>query len=440
MPEVATAAPPSSPSPAPSSAPAPRSDPAGASPPQFATLPETGGVKSTHGDPVLPESINKLRSLGNKGNKGEKKQDKPAAKAPEKPVEKDKPKAEARPEEKSEAKPEAESEGLYPDLEQGEATERGQAKTEAKPEAKPESKAKPLRDAYESLKKKYSTLESTHKELESKITEHPKVKGVFEENQKLKARLQEYDSEMLYTNAEKSEQFQREHYQPYVQNYQDAYTTLSEWSIPVEGGAPRALTPQEFQKIVATGSGREALEVARSIYGEEGIEPGVVFAARQAVMEASRRFQRAKDEIKQTASQRQQQTLEQSRQEADLWRKFTSEDVEKYPQWFKAPDGDEKAKELLEKGFKFVDEAFDGASQKWEPQKRARRLAVIRNKAAGFDRLAYDNSKLRTRLKELETKLGEFEESEPKGGEPESSANGKKSESTSPLRDWMAKR
>lgn len=289
------------------------------------------------------------------------------------------------------------------------------AKETEKPKAN--GKAKPLRDAYESLKTKYAAMEKELKEHKSKApTDLPEVKTMAEKLKAAESRLQEYDSEMLYVNAEKSEQFQKEHYQPYVTAYQDAYSTLSDWPVAVEGSAPRAITPQEFQKIVQAGSGKEALEVARSIYGDE-IEAGVVFAARQSVVDAARRLQRAKENIRQTAEQRQQQTLEQSRAETEMWQRFNQEAVEKYPQWFKPPEDDEKAAELLNKGYEFADKAFSPEAQKWTPEQRARHLSALRNRAAAFDRLAYENKSRADRIKELETELEEFKDSEPSGGE-----------------------
>ncbi|HUD75875.1 MAG TPA: hypothetical protein VMQ76_12455, partial [Terracidiphilus sp.] len=108
---------------------------------------------------------------------------------------------------------------------------------------------------------------------------------------------------------------------------------------------------------------------------------------------------------------------------SNLWKEHVVGAIEKYSHWSKPVDGDEKGNALLEKGYALADKAFSDfnvMNPKLDKAQRAELVkahAAVRNKAAWFDRLAYQHSQTKAQVKALEAKLAEFEASVPKGGD-----------------------
>lgn len=385
----------------------------------------------------MADSLKALRSIAEKkkpapSKEPAKEKEKAIAPAPEKPAEK--------PEE-------TKKESVDPNTGKPVPAKPDDAPKPPEKPAVPEDKAKAkkpvdfLREQYETSKAELEKVRAENKALkEGKPTETPEIKEIIKERDDLRKKVEEYDREMMYVNAEKSEAFKREHQQPYEQAYQDAYITLAEWKVSNEAGAMRDITSDEFARIVTAPTGREALEAARSIYGEN-IEPGVVFTARQAVIDAHRRFQRAKETLRTTAAEREKQAQESSRQMTELqmtaFKKLNDEAAEKMPEWFKPVDNDDEGNELLEKGFKMADDVFhrpEGMSD----GDFLKRKSAIRNMAGAFGRLARDLHRATEKNAELEKELAQFRSSEPANGEPGSET---KAESTlSPLQSWLTEK
>ncbi len=75
--------------------------------------------------------------------------------------------------------------------------------------------------------------------------------------------------------------------------------------------------------------------------------------------------------------------------------------------------------EWLKKGFEYVDRIFAGNGL--APEERLKLEADVRNRAAGFGRLAYRLKKAQEALKEREEELAAFRASTPKAGERDGS-------------------
>ena len=97
-----------------------------------------------------------------------------------------------------------------------------------------------------------------------------------------------------------------------------------------------------------------------------------------------------------------------------LWSDANKAWQEKFPKWFKPEEGDEEANALLAKGYALADSAF---SNQGSPEERVKIHAEVRNKAAAFPKVALRLKQARTRIKELETSLAAYEDSEPAAGE-----------------------
>ena len=95
---------------------------------------------------------------------------------------------------------------------------------------------------------------------------------------------------------------------------------------------------------------------------------------------------------------------------------MNAEAAEKYPDWFKEKEGDEKGNELLRKGYELVDKVFLGSADV-PPEELVAQHSAIRNRAAAFGRLAHQLRTANSRVAELEKELESYKDSEPKGGD-----------------------
>jgi len=99
-----------------------------------------------------------------------------------------------------------------------------------------------------------------------------------------------------------------------------------------------------------------------------------------------------------------------------LWTTLNEGAATKYPQYFKPVEGDEKGNELLQKGFELVDKIFlDGGDL--QPEEAIKLHSQVRNRAAAFGRLAFQNRTLTEKVAALEKELAQFKDSTPKNGD-----------------------
>jgi hypothetical protein len=153
----------------------------------------------------------------------------------------------------------------------------------------------------------------------------------------------------------------------------------------------------------------------------------MVINAREKVRDILGRAREAEADYKKNGAEKHRQQTEQmtqrQREIAGIFDRQAKEAVEKYPRLFKAIEGDTQGNELLERGFARADAAFggvlkgaDGNPVRLSPPELAALHAEIRNKAGGFDRAIHLLSQRNLRIKELEKKLKQYEDSEPGAG------------------------
>ena len=86
-------------------------------------------------------------------------------------------------------------------------------------------------------------------------------------------------------------------------------------------------------------------------------------------------------------------------------------------------EGDEEANTRLKKGFEIADRAFsvNPLDPKLTPEQRqevVRLHSAVRNRAAAFGKLVYQNEKLAAKAAELEAELAKYKNAQPGAGEP----------------------
>lgn len=304
--------------------------------------------------------------------------------------------------------------------------------------AQPE-KAATLRANYDKVKSEYAALEKKHKELEAKLAqpqEYPERKELqskIASYEKLieakEKKLGELDSELKFTKYERSQEYKDKYETPWIEAYTDGRNRVAQLRIkepdvvdPSTGevtapGKVRQGTEADFDTLMGIANDDDAAEFAAKLFGNKA---AIVLTQREKVRDLNGARIKAIEDYRKQGGEREKQMADLTKKQRDAfvenWQKENAAAAEKYPQWFKPEEGDDKGNTLLEKGIQQADKAFSG-TENMSPEEAVRLLSAVRNKAAGFDRLAYKFTKATARIAELEAKLKAFEESEPGGGE-----------------------
>lgn len=331
--------------------------------------------------------------------------------------------------------------------------EEAKVEDKAKPATKETEAPKPpkaaeLRTAYEKSKEtikakdaEITRLQSELKSAKDKPADDPEKKAILEKFEASEKRRKELEDEIRFVSFKKSEKFQKEFAKPYMDQWKSAVEEITQLKIKT-GEDPQTgevisrpatakdllslaqLPLDEMDERVETAFGKSAPRVIRQIEKLRELGNAQAKAEEQAVQDAELH-----------EKEQQTQSLQQRQKIATLWQDENKAWQEKFPRWFKPEDGDEEGNTLLAKGYEMADAAFSNNGDK-SPEEKVKLHAELRNKAAAFPKLALRLKQAKTRIKELEKSLKEFEQSE-----PPSTDGGKsriKTQAGDPLFDSMA--
>lgn len=330
---------------------------------------------------------------------------------------------EPKPQRKEAAKPAAPKppeEGKVPDEKPPEENEPGKEPGRAPP------KASELRTAYDRLKKEHAALKAeaeTLKKAQKPNAEDPDKPKLLESLKERDARLKELQDEIKYLSYERSDEYKEKYQKPYEETASAATSRAIQLKVPnSETGVSRNLTDKEFWEIVRIGDDDAALSAAEALFGENSTRANFLIERRNEVISAYRRGEQAKEEYRKTSSEREKTELEKRLQQQqtsqaertkinEQFKTLNQAAIDKYKEWFQPEEGDEVGNKLLAKGFEMADRAFSPNGM--NPEKLVKLHSAVRNKAAGFDRLAYKAKSLKSRVAELEKELEEYKTSDP---------------------------
>lgn len=284
-------------------------------------------------------------------------------------------------------------------------------------------KAAELRTAYENLKREHSKLKQDFERAKTeKPKEDPERKTLVETLDAREKRIKELEEELTYTSFERSQEYKDKYEKPFIDAYQAGRARAAALKVMDADGNPRQGTAADFDRIMGMQDDDQAADAANEMFGTKA---SLVLYHRERVQEMNRnRVNAIEDHQKNGAEREKTRIAERAKQEEQskaqreklngMFTKHVSDAVERYPKYFKPVDGDDKGNELLEKGFKMADLAFNPGNM--APEKVVELHAAIRNKAAGFDRVVYLLKKGEDRIGELEKELAQFKGSETAGG------------------------
>jgi len=302
--------------------------------------------------------------------------------------------------------------------------------TSSAPSPKPAETTPPKKMTLGQALDKYKTR---NKELEAELAEwktkagNVDAKGLTEERDRLQSRNKELEEEIRYVNYQKSEEFTSKYQIPYRKAWDRAMEDLKEVRIQLQDGQEREVTGNDILELCNMPLSK-AREVARAVFGD--------FA--DDVMQHRKEIKRLFDEQSQALTEARTNGEAREKQRNEQFQKLTGEidgyiktnwekaNAEahgdaKYGAFFKPIEGDAEGNQRLAKGFELVDRAF--AENPKDPRLNAeqrlaiiKRHAAVRNRAAGFGRLAWQNEKLKAELAAANKKLGEYEGTIPAAG------------------------
>lgn len=279
---------------------------------------------------------------------------------------------------------------------------------------------KALREAYDRLHGHYKAVKAEVEQFRSsgRTKAEPAYAELQAKHKELEERYKAIDAEMRFIDYEKSSEFKEQFHAPYIKTWQEATSQLRDYRALNADGTERAPTAEDLTAVVRAQSTPEARRIAKEIFGEDDAQDIVNLRAK--IIEKHRQMEEAKADFRTKGSERaaqQQREMEEASTQAEAqWNRLNSEAVEKYPEWFKADEGDDKGAELLKEGFELADRAWDGRGMK--PDELLRLRSAMRNRAGAFRYVAHKLETQKSRIAELEAKLAEYEQSEPGGEKP----------------------
>ena len=265
-------------------------------------------------------------------------------------------------------------------------------------------------------------------ELRKQVVPEEERKKSTETMAQYEARMKEMQEDLRYYNAEKYDPDIIKANHDYQTSWKRAMQELSEITLTDPGtGQPRPVSANDLLELVNLPLGK-AREIADQYFG---VFAGDVMAHRKEIRKLFDDKAAKMEELKKTGS-----TRDEERQQA--WRKTTEEILrqvkeiydaenqravtdEKASKYFKERDGDEEWNKRLKQGFTLVDRAYTENAHNPQLSKEERaeivkRHAAVRNRAASWGALRYENDALKAKLAALEKDIETYKSSTPPAG------------------------
>lgn len=293
-------------------------------------------------------------------------------------------------------------------------------KTEAPPAPTAPLRTAELRARYDETKTKLADLEPKLAQAERELAElrgrpAPDTKPLETELATLREQNAALQEEIRFVNYQKHPEFAEKYQRPYLEAWNKAVGEIEQLSITMEDGSTRKATANDFlalanapldqlDDLAAQWFPKAAARVIRHVEKMRDLAE-----AQEAVLAEARKGAGAREQQMAAARKAADERV------GNVYRQTTADLAQKFPKWFAPEEGDAEGNEILRKGFEYADSVLNGS--KLPAEEKAKRLAIIRAKAASHDRLASRLKSATARIRELEADLAEYEKSAPAGGE-----------------------
>lgn len=285
-------------------------------------------------------------------------------------------------------------------------------------------KAPELRAAYAKVKARVVDLEKQLNEVKAKPVDDTERKTFTEQISTLNKKLEEVGATLKFAAYEQSEEYKQKYETPFIEAWNEGVQQVASLTITDEAGGTRKGTADDFQAVMRESDNEQAAQIASEMFGANAF---YVLSSRRELQKLSNSRNKALSEYRSTMAERGKAEAEnaiKAKTEADNRRiqqlaafKALNEDAAlKYPAFFAPVEGDDEGNKILEKGYKDADLAFQGGNG-LTPEQLVRLHSAIRNRAAGFGRLAYKLKQNEAKIAELENILKDLRESTPGHGQ-----------------------
>lgn len=263
-------------------------------------------------------------------------------------------------------------------------------------------------------------------ELEKQVVPEEQAKQAQQRIEQMQARMKEMEDDLRFSHAEKYDPEVLKSKQEYDRAFTRAMSELKDVTIS-DNGMTRAMTVNDLAELAFMPLG-QAQSVAKEVFGDlapyvmdQRNEIRKLWDARQAQLEDIKKngVTRAQQqtEARQKAIQQANEFITKTYEEAN---REAAEDPQ-HGHFFKPKEGDTEWNTRLEKGFKLVDDAYahSASDPKLTIEQRRdviRKHAAVRNRAAAFGALRWQNDALRKELADLKAELKAFKDTTPKAG------------------------
>lgn len=296
-------------------------------------------------------------------------------------------------------------------------------------------KAASLREAKDRIEAENKNLRKENEDLKTKLktpADDPEKKKLVEERDGLSKQIETLQNELKFAKYERTEEFETNYNKPFQEAYQNARKRVEGLKIKdpdTEDGAGNTVqgkirqgTANDFDQLMGIVDDNDAWEYAQKVFNDKAT---IALQLREQVGELYTKRAAAIENFRKDGLANEKKKAEQTESETKEFRGLyegaikAAQEMPNLKEWFEVEEGDEKGKQLLEKGFKLADDAFGDTSQ-LTSQARANLYAAMRNRAAVAGLLFHKFKKFAAENSELKKKLEEFEDSEPnldgKGG------------------------
>ena len=314
------------------------------------------------------------------------------------------------------------------------AAEAGEDKKPAPAPAAEEGKGKKVSPwkLVDQFKERATKAEQRALELEKSVVPEAKLKELHTKMQDYEKRIQEMTEDLRFHNAEKYDPDIKKLDADQTATWNRAMKELGEITLKdPQTEQQRAVTADDLLELVKLPLGR-AREISDEVFGKFSDD---VMAHRKAIRELFDQRTAKLEELKKTGAtrdQERQQKFQQGREQLQQFTKTTYEKANaeaatdpKHGHFFRPRDGETDADKewnaRLEKGFKLVDEAYNANSMdpRLTPEQRAeviRKHAAVRNRAASWGAVRYENERLKKQVEKLQSDLKAYQTTTPAAG------------------------
>jgi hypothetical protein len=320
----------------------------------------------------------------------------------------------------------------------------------AQPTAEPGKKVSPWK-LYEAEKTARAAVEKQLQDMKASIVPEAERKTLTERMTATEKRNAELEEHIRFVDYQKSSEFQAKYQQPYQAAWKRALSELGELTLTDPNTQqPRRLVADDILQLVNLPL-QQAREIADATFGVFATD---VMAHRKEIRSLFDQQAAALDEAKkngvthwkQAQEQFQRNAAEMAEQIQQTWTKVNEDALAdpKMAEYFKPKEGNEEWNQRLSKGYALADRAYkeDPRAPNLTPEQRIsaiKRHAAVRNRAAGWGPLKWENGQLKKAIKELESDLAKYKGSTPTAGGTSTPQNGTPASPWARLRGDLAK-